>query len=160
MIENEDNHLNEKNDENSKFKNIDKRLAILTKSDKIKELEDKVTRAIYILWAIGCLSILEGLLNFAMDYIDSFEAILMILIGIIFIALGIKAQFDKDEYRALIVALVTYVLIMILAISIDSNAIFEGLFGKILKIGGLIIGIVYAQDADRLRKELEKIKNK
>jgi chromate transport protein ChrA len=164
MEENKETNEAEEKAKAERVKNMD----LIVRGNMLKNVESKVKEAMWVLWGVGAINVIVGLVYIFMGFGKSEEEMIegiiaglfSIIIGVIFIILAFLAGKNRTEYKSILTGLVVYGSLILLNALFEPASIFQGIILKIIIIGSLIKGLSSAKEANELRQELEEIQNR
>ncbi len=130
-------------------------LRLKRREDEIEAERKKVKRGEYILYGLGVLNLLVGLVVFSQDN-DVFALASHIIVAGAFIALGIWSR--RKPFEAFIAGLSVYAVLLVLSAIVDVSTLFQGMLWKVLIICGLFYGFKAAKEVKELEKQLAHAK--
>jgi hypothetical protein len=129
---------------------------VRNKSKLLKQHKDSVKRGQIILFILGGLDIIIGIITGLFIKDDLFVLISNLIIGAIFISLGFWA--NKKPFPALLSGLIVYITLLVINGIIDWQSIFNGLVIKILIIAAFFYGFRSINESKNISSELDLIK--
>jgi chromate transport protein ChrA len=164
MEENKETNEAEEKAKAERVKNLD----LIVRNNMLKSVESKVKEAKYVLWGIGGINIVAGIIfiiiglgKYEEEMIEGIiSGVFSLIIGIVFIILAVLANKNRNEYKSIRTGLIVYGALILINALVEPSSIFSGIILKVIIIGGLIKGLSSAKEADELRKELEEIQNR
>jgi hypothetical protein len=131
------------------------RLTVSSRKRLLTDANDKVKSGKIAIYVLAGIFFVSGLITFLVND-DVVTFIVSLVICVIYLVLA--AWVEKNPFGAMLTAFILYATIQIINAFVDPATIFGGIILKVFVIAAFIKGIRSALDAQKLLKELEKLK--